>query len=1221
MGYLSPWVCSGKAAPRRHSRCHRSGLRKAVWCRALAREGSGTPAEQLGLHSVALALRWPSLPRETAASTLIPCPQVQPLRHVSREAERLAAIRPHTHRVIWPPDTWLTNPGVVLSVSAAVGATEVVVPALRYATAGPEWSSGLGWRDGFATERTQRLPPLPGRKQARTKKWFVNRPIEVEVSAADGSPVARAKLSGADRLDGANVAVTLAEGHAPSAEWPAGTRLRPINGDTVSSRESWRVSIYSFGAKPPARQQDAPVPLQSVLLVRGSPPDPPGDTAAGAHADVECVGPLSTLRFHVTASRAADAYKPPGQAPLTGLSVEVWTLGLPPSTASTASASTASTASAASAASTTASVASFEQTVSLPGVTNPSSADGSYRVQPSGQMGRMTLAASEAGLADVAISRMANAVSLVGKDRVPAVSTDWRRALVVGAGVLKKGSALLVCSSQADPAAQETAQVQIRPTAAPSLALSLYGRPGRQRLELSEYLPGGELAGFIGRPAADYQDGNTLRDSMYSFHFTEGPVKESDYAALLSGGEERNSEDHIMVTDSLGYDPLSEVGLTGGQDLLERHDACSIRQTADVSGLRSALEAAAVRAAVPVRRTGLVLARETRKTHLANWPAPLRARVWRVRFSDGTERSYLEPSDAQSADAANLPLHLGMQGVQRMLPWLGLGSLALTSAMASPLPRAPHVCHFVALTVVPDVRAPLDRFFAAHKQLELLLPLLLNPMDLVDTQQTFVSEVLPLLSHSSAAIKVMEARRSSDLCEAFTELPVFGPRVEMEHDVFHAVLNGGIRVIDKGSVCAFVMGPAFQDAWKRRLLSQYVPSGAQKTKAGGFRLGKHPMVVYQCRGHQSTGAFLAQWWRCFSDAATPATTLLAGALERAFESIAVNMNFIRWALHYMRSRAQTFFMGSESMHNQRVIEDMLDAAWLSIRQRLCALFPGECDAAFNAAFATDAWMMRSFHTVGHGIREQFKRGWHAQDATTTEDLQTDSREAFIDGHSVHARTFESLELLQNLELKRREELRVRGGYAALAAEAAKDLKCGRRGHRGQGQYFFALTQCIQKRDAHELAHPDAASHILITFTPRTPESRWPFGTFECPDVPVAGRQPSVLSPDIRRLWVDKSRTFFAATAASQQQPCALSTDPNADCLTEEEWCTGGACDRAEDGQCHDYDGDGNADDGAETPVDDFASIDYVEGECGELGGEDEQEHDTHQRKGPPCLGQ
>ena len=105
------------------------------------------------------------------------------------------------------------------------------------------------------------------------------------------------------------------------------------------------------------------------------------------------------------------------------------------------------------------------------------------------------------------------------------------------------------------------------------------------------------------------------------------------------------------------------------------------------------------------------------------------------------------------------------------------------------------------------------------------------------------------------------------------------------------------------------------------------------------------------------------------------------------------------------------------------------------------------------------------------------------------------------------------------------------------------------------------------------------------------------------------------------MWAQKSRIFFTATAASQQQPCSFSTDPNAECLTEEEWCTDPGCDSQEDGKCHDSDGDGNADDGAETPVDDFASNDYVEGECGELGGEDEQEHDTHQRKGPPCLGQ
>ena len=61
---------------------------------------------------------------------------------------------------------------------------------------------------------------------------------------------------------------------------------------------------------------------------------------------------------------------------------------------------------------------------------------------------------------------------------------------------------------------------------------------------------------------------------------------------------------------------------------------------------------------------------------------------------------------------------------------------------------------------------------------------------------------------------------------------------------------------------------------------------------------------------------------------------------------------------------------------------MMDAAWWAVRRRLSSLFPGDLDAAWNRIYACNQWMMRSFHSIGHCIREQLAmaRLWAAESA-------------------------------------------------------------------------------------------------------------------------------------------------------------------------------------------------------------------------------------------------
>ena len=909
----------------------------------------------------------------------------------------------------------------------------------------------------FASQKETRHPPLPGKNKGRVTREFVGKTVEVEASTADGTHIMRLKLSAAERAEGGVVFKSLVE--PLPRDLPAGTTLQPVTGELATGAEQWRVEVDSFGSAPGARLLDAPVESRRVLRTTGDVPE--GAETSGVQGLIECTAQgHSTWERKVRMVTSETAYCDASTASMLGERVQVWALAP------------------------TDDVGGQQQTVAVRGATNTARPDGLYVVEPlalDGDRGhRVKLAAGgETGAVEVMIERFCMVLETKGRGAKsrPVVRPDASRALVTDAAAIKRGPGTFFCRPREGGTEVHASETTLRPSRTPSLAASLLGASGMQSVEPADGHGGlVEHAGFCGLRAADFLDGEIARDSMFTFHFAspvqhEGSqVRFLDYAAYTAGAEARDSLNHLNLDVSIVE--LMEVGFSVDPQMrrqladgLPQGMECGFRQEFAQSSLPEALRDIRVpaRAApVPQLTAGVVFALEERKTELRHWPRG--APVWRVRLEGGREQSFMQRSgqdeEYEDDDGLGLASHKGLVGPQRMLPWTGTGTLTLTSPVDAPLPvsppgATPYVCYFKAMATQPDVLPPLDRFRASFEALHPLTRASLLPKEMQTALSTFVKEAPSLLHHSSAAMSVIRHRQTTDPLESFLDLPLFGPRIEVEHDAFHAVLNSVIKVLDKTSVVCFIFGADAQEAWSRRLQSRYVPSGAQKTKAGGFRTGSHPRVVYQCRGHQATGSFLTRSWEALTDSIKTTTTapkmLLLHVTARALESVSINLQFIRWGLHYMLRRSQLFYRGEQSDAAKAEMEDMMDAAWWAVRRRMSSLFPGDLDAAWNCMYGTNQWMMRSFHSVGHCIREQFKRGWPAMDATTTEDVQTDSREGNIDGHSVSARSFQAVELERRLELKRREELRAVGGYPKLAQDARRAILCGKRGHRGFGR--------------------------------------------------------------------------------------------------------------------------------------------------------------------------
>ena len=583
---------------------------------------------------------------------------------------------------------------------------------------------------------------------------------------------------------------------------------------------------------------------------------------------------------------------------------------------------------------------------------------------------------------------------------------------------LKKGKAEYVCRTGAGAERKEAVSLKEDASEEADLPASLVGRPGEQEIDDVSGVPG-----VCGSQADDFTWEGVDYSPAITFFFLEGLTKSTVYG-VAGSGQERDPSVHLVLTDHLDYAPLHALKLTRAATLVRAAgERCFIRQLVRFSAVPELIEEMKVTAASDLADSaGVIYAKET-AGEMRHWPSGMH--VYRVRLDDGREQSYGLRDEAIALDA--LPLYRGLQGEQRLLRFEAaavdalagrLGSVRSTNAIDEALPVSPpgsppYVCTIKQYSIRRDVRSPLERYMGAVDDLQTLLPALASMDEKRVAYATFLQKASSLLSWSEAGMLALQASRRD-----FNGLSIFGPRIEFWYDTMHATVNSMLRVLNKMLVVAHILGPEFVARVKTAFGLMHIPYGRQKTKSGAPRNGDFPLQVYMCRGHQADAAVKSRYWERLRRSVPTDTTdgQLVHALAHSFESTMANLYMLHWALHHMRARSQTFFLGAESGPNMVAVEDRVKFAWYSVRRHMCWMFPGECQINNDPTFVTDAWMMRSFHIIFHAIHSLFLKGKSPVDASTIEQMQAESRSEHLDGTSYQWRMLETKELLERKEL-------------------------------------------------------------------------------------------------------------------------------------------------------------------------------------------------------------
>ena len=284
----------------------------------------------------------------------------------------------------------------------------------------------------------------------------------------------------------------------------------------------------------------------------------------------------------------------------------------------------------------------------------------------------------------------------------------------------------------------------------------------------------------------------------------------------------------------------------------------------------------------------------------------------------------------------------------------------------APLP-AGRRCRLSQQSDAPSVDAPAKTAIDEYSALLVLLPTLHSAFDRSRAVLLSTLAIISVLAAAGASKKVLKMS-----FRGFTRLPLFALLL-FRHDALHATLNSGKRCFNR----AFTMAKALdldnpsggvEKCIATALSDVHVHSGRPTNAAGIYIVGDFvAWVVKQFRGSQFDAAVSTRVWDCFEKANHL-------ALRDAFENIIGNAYGLHFALRWGKRQSAVRFYGgaqddTERENNEEKAGKFIKAMWLHLRRDLCKLFPGDCDATFNKVFATNGWMMRSFHTVGHLVKE------------------------------------------------------------------------------------------------------------------------------------------------------------------------------------------------------------------------------------------------------------
>ena len=233
-----------------------------------------------------------------------------------------------------------------------------------------------------------------------------------------------------------------------------------------------------------------------------------------------------------------------------------------------------------------------------------------------------------------------------------------------------------------------------------------------------------------------------------------------------------------------------------------------------------------------------------------------------------------------------------------------------------------------------------------------------------------ITAMLGALSVSAAYKKVLKESR-----QGFERLPLFVMLIFL-HDALHAGLNSGKRSFARAFTYAKAIDlehkSGVEKCISKKLTAAFVYNGLPTNAAGQYIKGPHvAFVPKQFRGAQFIDAISARVWECFE-------AVGRHDVRDAFESIIGNTYGLHFALRLGRKEAALRFYGKPPDEEARKTNEekavlFVKQMWDDVRTGMCRLFPGDCNANFNAVFATNGWMMRSYHTLGH-LAEDFELG-------------------------------------------------------------------------------------------------------------------------------------------------------------------------------------------------------------------------------------------------------
>ena len=300
-----------------------------------------------------------------------------------------------------------------------------------------------------------------------------------------------------------------------------------------------------------------------------------------------------------------------------------------------------------------------------------------------------------------------------------------------------------------------------------------------------------------------------------------------------------------------------------------------------------------------------------------------------------------------------------------------IGSVSLIAPGIEDALPAGHRCRLSQQSDAPSTDAPAETAMQEYAALQVLLPTLHSAFDRSRAVLLSTLAIITVLAASGASKKVLKMS-----FRGFTRLPLFALLL-FRHDALHATLNSGKRCFNR----AFTMAKALdlddtsggvEKCIHEKLSDVYVHSGRPTNQAGIYIVGDFvAWVVKQFRGSQFDAAVSARVWSCFAKADHL-------ALRDAFEAIIGNAYGLHSALRWGKRQSAVRFYGEpqddvEREDNEAKAGKLVKAMWKHLRGDLCKLFPGDCDATFNKVFASNGWMMRSFHTVGHLVTD-FEKG-------------------------------------------------------------------------------------------------------------------------------------------------------------------------------------------------------------------------------------------------------